>query len=90
MNNQEVKDLSEDIKAICLPLVSHPDKVAVSLSQNDRRTQAYLIRCEENDMGKLIGRHGLISDSLRAVVNISMRAHRKKISLKFESISEGR
>lgn len=82
--NIDTLDLSEDIKNLCLPLISFPDKITVSKTSEDKRTQSYLISCEDTDLGKLIGRHGSISNSLRALANISPKAQRKKISLKFE------
>lgn len=80
-------DLSEEIKTLCLPLISIPEKLSVKRTSDDRKSQSYLILCDKSDLGKLIGRHGSISNSLRALVNISSKAQRKKISLKFDCIS---
>ena len=91
---EEKIDLSEDIKKLCIPLVSHPESISVTLTQDERKSQSYLILCDNGDIGKLIGRDGAISNSLRAIVNVSPKAQRKKISLKFDTnskscISEG-
>lgn len=79
-------DLSDRIKNVCSPLVKHPEKLQVSLTGEAARNQTYLIRCDREDMGKLLGRHGMISDSLRTLVNIALRPYRRKASLKFESL----
>lgn len=84
MGQENQIDLSEDIKRLCGPLVSHPENITVTLMQDERKSQSYLILCDSTDLGKLIGRNGDISNSLRALVNVSTRSQRKKISLKFD------
>ncbi len=76
-------DLSDKIAAICKPLISAPEHLSVKMTNDERKEQAYLINCDEADVGKLLGRHGIISDSLRTIVNISLRAYKKKASLTF-------
>lgn len=87
---EEKIDLSEDIKKLCIPLISHPESISVTLTQDERKSQSYLILCDNGDIGKLIGRDGAISNSLRAIVNISPKAQRKKISLKFDTNSRSK
>ena len=43
---EEKIDLSEDIKKLCIPLVSHPESISVTLTQDERKSQSYLILCD--------------------------------------------
>lgn len=90
MENGSNVDLSGRIRSICQPLVSHPELVKVQKIQDERQEQTYLINCDEADVGKLLGRHGIISDSLRTIVNIALRSAKKKASLKFEALPESK
>ena len=43
-----------------------------------------IIYCDEKDVGKLIGKKGIVAESIREVVNASAKLNSKKIKLKFE------
>ena len=85
-------DLTQDIRSLVEPLVSNPDVIVIKrLDKEEDRTkkeQNYLILCDKKDLGKLIGRHGVISDSLRTILNVSIKNMRKKVHLRFESFDE--
>ena len=85
-------DITQDIRSLVEPLVSNPEKVIIQRMDKPeyrtRREQNYLILCEKDDLGKLIGRHGVISDSLRTILNVSIKNMRKKVHLRFESYSD--
>lgn len=85
-------DLTQDIRSLVEPLVGKPEKILIRrIDKPENRTkkeQNYLILCERDDLGKLIGRHGVISDSLRTILNVSIKNMRKKVHLRFESINE--
>lgn len=81
-------DLSKKLKAICDPLVSKPQLLSVTLVEDNRKTQSYLVELDESDLGKILGRHGIISDSLRTLVNIALRGSKKKASITFEANPE--
>lgn len=82
-------DLTEDIRNLVEPLVSNPDLVSIQrLDKPENRTkkeQNYLILCSKDDLGRLIGRHGVISDSIRTILNVSTKNNRKKVHLRFQS-----
>ena len=92
MNTGTDIDLTQDIRSLVEPLVSNPEKVIIQRMDKPeyrtRREQNYLILCEKDDLGKLIGRHGVISDSLRTILNVSIENMRKKVHLRFESYSD--
>ncbi len=85
-------DLTEDIRTLIEPLVSKPEAILIKRLDKPedlgRKEQNYLILCEKEDLGKLIGRHGVISDSLRTLLNVSVKNMRKKVHLRFESFEE--
>lgn len=85
-------DLTDDIRSLVEPLVSKPEAILIKRMDKPedlgKKEQNYLILCEKEDLGKLIGRHGVISDSLRTILNVSTKNMRKKVHLRFESFDE--
>ena len=73
-------DLTEDIRTLIEPLVSKPEAIVIKRLDKPedlgRKEQNYLIICEKDDLGKLIGRHGVISDSRRTLLNVSIKIMR--------------
>jgi len=69
-----VKDLLE---LLVRALVDKPDEVEVSEVPDDRGF-TYEIRVAEDDLGKVIGKHGKIADAIRTVAKAaSMKSGRK-------------
>ncbi len=83
-------DLSKKLLEICTPLVRHPDSLRVERTSDEKKAQSYLITCRPDDLGRLLGRNGTISDSLRAIVNVALRPVRKKASIIFKANPESR
>lgn len=85
-------DLTEDIRSLVEPLVSNPEVLVIQRMDKEedlnKKEQNYLILCKKEDLGKLIGRHGVISDSVRTLLNVSTKNMRKKVHLRFESIED--
>lgn len=85
-------DLTEDIRSLVEPLVSKPEALMIKRTDKaedlNKKEQNYLILCEKEDLGKLIGRHGVISDSIRTLLNVSVKNLRKRVHLRFESFEE--
>lgn len=70
---------------VITPLVSNPDKLKVVLmDQENLYETSYVIYCDEKDVGKLIGKKGVVAEAIRDVVNASAKLNSKKIRLKFE------
>lgn len=92
MENETNLDLTGDIRSLIEPLVSKPEGLLIKRTDKPedlgKKEQNYLILCEKEDLGKLIGRHGVISDSLRTILNVSVKNMRKKVHLRFESFDE--
>jgi predicted RNA-binding protein YlqC (UPF0109 family) len=60
-----VKDL---IEFLARALVDSPDDVSVDSFEEDDGTVVFEVRVAEDDVGKVIGRHGRTVNAIRAVV----------------------
>ena len=85
-------DLTQDILSLVEPLVAKPELIKVERIDKEedlnKREQNYLVICDKDDLGKLIGRHGVISDSIRTILNVSNKNMRKRIHLRFATYEE--
>ena len=72
VNNQVVDLVTHVAKA----LVSQPDALQINVSENDRSVILEL-RVAQEDMGRVIGKHGRVAKALRTVVK-SATLHEKK------------
>ena len=92
MDYQASIDLTSDIRILVEPLVTHPEKIVIKRLDKEedlyKKEQNYLVLCDKDDLGRLIGRHGVISDSLRTILNVSNKNMRKRIHLRFASNEE--
>lgn len=92
MDYQASIDLTSDIRLLVEPLVTHPEKIVIKRLDKEedlyKKEQNYLVLCDKDDLGRLIGRHGVISDSLRTILNVSNKNMRKRIHLRFASNEE--
>ena len=90
MDYQASIDLTSDL--LVEPLVTHPEKIVIKRLDKEedlyKKEQNYLVLCDKDDLGRLIGRHGVISDSLRTILNVSNKNMRKRIHLRFASNEE--
>lgn len=78
-------DYEKIILDIVSPLVSNPEKLKViPLDQDNLYETTYEIYCDESDIARLIGKKGIVAESIREVVNASAKLDSKKIRLKFE------
>ena len=70
---------------IIAPLVTTPERLKiVPMDQENLYESTYIIYCDEKDVGRLIGKKGIVAESIREVVNASAKLNSKKIRLKFE------
>ena len=70
---------------IVAPLVSKPESLkAILMDQENLYETSYVIYCDEKDVGRLIGKKGIVAEAIREVVNASAKLNSKKIRLKFE------
>lgn len=81
-------DLSKEICELCKALVSKPDLVKVSKINDERSEQKYLVLASEQDIGKLMGRKGIISNSIRTLINVTLHKYKKRASIRFEAVDK--
>ena len=71
---------------IIAPLVTDKESLKViPLEQDNLYESTYIIYCNEKDVGRLIGKKGVVAEAIREVVNASAKLNSKKIRLKFEA-----
>ena len=70
---------------IITPLVEYKDRLKVILmDQENLYETSYVIYCDEKDVGRLIGKKGVVAEAIREIVNARAKLDSKKIKLKFE------
>jgi predicted RNA-binding protein YlqC (UPF0109 family) len=68
------------VEYIARSLVDHPDHVNVNEIEGEKTTILEL-RVAEDDLGKIIGRHGRTAKAMRTVINAAATKERKKAVL---------
>lgn len=82
-------DYIEVINHFIKPIVNDFDKVEVKeLPSKSNKSHVFLIRCSDDDIGRLIGRHGTTANALREVVSIAAKNNNEYVHLKIASISD--
>ena len=57
---------------IISPLVSEPERLKLGpMDQDNLYETTYIIYCDEKDVGRLIGKKGIVAEAIREVVNAS-------------------
>jgi predicted RNA-binding protein YlqC (UPF0109 family) len=72
--------VEELIKAIVFPLIDDQEHVQIEKQEVPGQV-TYILTVNKQDMGKIIGRHGLVAEALRTVV--SAVGHAKGIKTRF-------
>ena len=82
-------DYEKIIHALIDPIVEEPSSVLIRVTQEDSgKDVSILIVSEKEDTARLIGRRGIIANSLREVVSVAGKSENKHVPLKFESFDE--
>ncbi|GAB5054038.1 MULTISPECIES: KH domain-containing protein [Pediococcus] len=71
-----MKNVETLILTIVKPLVSYPERITIERSESDRFYEFHLSVADE-DVGRIIGRHGRVAQAIRNVV-YSFRFHGEK------------
>jgi len=88
-----IAEYEKILRAAIEPLVKESESIIIRCIDSEETVEAsrdvhFIIVCPDEELGKLIGRHGSIADSIRTVVNIKARDDHKRVHLKFQSFSE--
>lgn len=68
---------------ILIHLVQHPDSVEV-IEHSDEHGDEYLIRVHPDDIGKVIGKHGSIIQSIRNIAKVRAIKEQRKIFINIQ------
>lgn len=67
-------------------IVTKPESVEIDIKEEERDVTIFIYADNEN-VSRLIGKHGVIANALREVVNIAGKEDNKFIHLHFEDIA---
>lgn len=81
MNNSDLKNWFQNVVSA---LVSHPQSVEITETSDEEGT-LFLVKVDNEDIGKVIGRQGSIADSLRIILRSAGRLSDLRVSMKVES-----
>lgn len=80
-------DLQNTLLQLVQPICDDKTSVVVkqmeSLSENEVLLYVY---ASSNDIGRLIGKEGIMANSLRQMMQVASKIENKRISIKFEAI----
>lgn len=80
-------DLEEVLLNIVKPICGNSDEVMVKQmeSLNDNEILLY-VYAPSNDIARLIGKQGMMANSIRQMLQVASRIENKRISIKFEAL----
>lgn len=82
-------DYEKIIHALIDDIVDEPESVFIRITESENgKDLTILIATEKEDTARLIGRHGIIANSLREVISVAGKSENKHIHLRFESFGE--
>jgi len=82
-------DYVKTLQDIAKELVSKKDKLEVSqMPSLEEDTVVLYVYAAHDDIAKLIGRKGMMANSIRQLMSVSGRLNDKKLDIKFESYGE--
>lgn len=82
-------DYKKIIHAIIDPLVDDSDSILIrELDDENGKDVQIVIAANKTDTARLIGKKGVIANSIREVVSIAGKSEEKHIHLQFESFEE--
>lgn len=74
------------IRKIIEPIVMNKDAVKIKELPNDSaKDRTFMIICDSEDTGRLIGKHGSTAEALREVISIAGKTNNERVHLKFAS-----
>lgn len=75
--------MEELVKYIVNTLVENKDAASVTLTETEKET-IINVKVAKEDMGKVIGRHGKIAESIRSIVKTAASGSGKRYFVKFD------
>lgn len=82
-------DYEKIIHSFVDPFVENKDAIMIrEMPSENPKDVLLLIVANSDDTARMIGRKGIIADSLREVISVAGKTENKRIHLKFESFEE--
>ena len=77
------------VRALIDPIVMEPESILIRVVEDENGKDVnILVAAEKEDTARLIGKHGIIANSLREVLSVAGKSENRRIFLKFESFDE--
>ena len=82
-------DYEKIIRALIDPIVEEPKSVLIRIDEDSNGKDVnILVAAEKEDTARLIGRYGIVANSLREIISVAGRSEDKRIFLRFESFDD--
>ena len=82
-------DYEKIIRTLIDPIVEEPKSVLIRVSEDSNGKDVnILVAAEKEDTARLIGRYGIVANSLREIISVAGRSEDKRIFLRFESFDD--
>jgi len=75
--------MEELVRYIVNTLVENKEAVSITSAENEKET-VVTVKVAKEDMGKVIGRHGKIAESIRSIVKTASSGTGKRYFVKFD------
>ena len=82
-------DYEKIIRALIDPIVEEPKSVLIRIDEDSNGKDVnILVAAEKEDIARLIGRYGVVANSLREIISVAGRSEDRRIFLRFESFDD--
>ncbi len=82
-------DYEKIIRALIDPIVEEPKSVLIRIDEDSNGKDVnILVAAEKEDTARLIGRYGIVANSLREIISVAGRSEDRRIFLRFESFDD--
>jgi|P827metagenome_2_1110787.scaffolds.fasta_scaffold67181_1 predicted RNA-binding protein YlqC (UPF0109 family) len=82
-------DYEKIIRALIDPIVEEPKSVLIRIDEDSNGKDVnILVAAEKEDTARLIGRYGVVANSLREIISVAGRSEDRRIFLRFESFDD--
>lgn len=70
------------------PLVTHPEDIKVSVSENEENNILVNVLVHKEDIGRVIGKKGRVASSIRTLVYAAAMRYSETVSIEFDAKEE--
>ncbi len=82
-------DYEKIIRTLIDPIVEEPKSVLIRIDEDSNGKDVNtLVAAEKEDTASLIGRYGIVANSLREIISVAGRSEDRRIFLRFESFDD--